>query len=489
MQSMAVRFLALTLVVLSMTACKVGPDYVPPETKMPDLWYQELSAGLESGESAHQTWWVTFGDPILDGLIMRAGNGNLSLKNALSRIEQARALRGRAASGWYPQLDAIGDITRSKTSEGVLPGDLPIDGLGGTNTLYRAGFDAAWEIDVWGRIGRGVEATDASIEASVENYRDIMVGLFAEVAINYFELRALQERIQYARVNVKSQRGMVTLTQDRLDAEIAPELDVRQAELNLYTTEAVIPQFQADLLRTINRIGVLLGEEPGKLREELISPQQVPDPPEEVVVGLPANLLRQRPDIRRAERELAAQTALIGMETAEFYPKFTLFGSLTQESIGTSDFFDSGSTAWSLMPGIRWNIFSAGRIRANVNIAEARTEQALIAYEATVLLALEEVENALVGYQQERLRRDLLRKSVKAGEKSVELAETLYRTGVTDFQNVLDMQRSRAEQQDRLAQSEGLVVQYLVSLYKALGGGWKPDDPVSSSVAVSSEAP
>ncbi len=482
-KSQVVRFLALTVVVLAMTSCKVGPDYVPPETDMPELWYQDIATGLVSGESAHQTWWVAFGDPLLDGLIMRAGNGNLSLKSAMSRISQARSQRGVAASGWYPQVDALGDITRTRTSEGILPTDTPIPGLGGTNTIYRAGFDATWEIDVWGRISRGVEATDAAIEASVEDYRDIMVVLFAEVAINYFEVRALQERIKYANANVRSQRGMVTLTQDRLDAEIAPELDVRQAELNLYSTESLIPTLRTALLQTINRIGVLLGEEPGKLRDELIAPREVPDPPDAVMVGLPANLLRQRPDIRRAERQLAAQTALIGVSTADLYPRFTLFGSLTRESLGSSQFFDSGSTAWSILPGVRWNIFTAGRIRSEIEIAKAQTEQALIAYEATVLLALEEVENALIGYQQERIRRNLLRKSVKAGEKSVELAEILYRTGVTNFQNVLDMQRSLAEQQDRLAASEGLVVQYLVSLYKALGGGWQPDNPVDGSVS------
>jgi NodT family efflux transporter outer membrane factor (OMF) lipoprotein len=274
---------------------------------------------------------------------------------------------------------------------------------------------------------------------------------------------------------------MVTLTRDRVEADIAPELDVHQAELNLYSTAAAIPALKTRLLQTINRIGVLLGEEPGRLRDQLLTFQEVPDPPQGVMVGLPVNLLRQRPDIRAAERALAARTALIGKEIAEFYPRFALFGSLTQESVGSAAFFESGSTAWSLVPGLRWNIFTAGRIEANVDIAEAEAEQALIAYQATVLLALEEVENALIGYQQEQARRDSLRRSVQAGVKSVELAQILYKTGVTNFQNVLDMQRRLAEQQDRLAESEGLVVQYLVSLYKALGGGWRPDQPVLPS--------
>ncbi len=487
LQSIGIRCSILALVVLFTASCQVGPDYAPPETEMPDLWHQEFTAGLASGEDAHQTWWLSFGDPVLDGLIQRAGQGNLSLKAAFSRVNQARAARGVAASGWYPQVNALGDITKAKASEGIFPDDIPV--LGGTNTTYRAGFDATWEIDVWGRISRGVEASDASIEASVEDYRNVIVVLFAEVAINYFEIRALQERIHFAEANVKSQRGMVTLTQDRLDAEIAPELDVRQAELNLFSTESTIPGLKAALLIAINRLGVLLGEEPGALREELLVKKPLPDAPNQIVIGLPANLLRQRPDIRRAERQLAAQTALIGVATADLYPRFTLSGMLTQASVGSSRFFDSGSTAWSIVPGVRWNIFSGGLIRSNIEVTEAQTEQALIAYEATVLLALEEVENALVNYQQERARRDLLRRTVGAATRSVELVEILYRTGVTNFQNVLDMQRSLAVQQDELAASEGRVVQFLVSLYKALGGGWQPDTAVNSSEVSSSTAP
>jgi NodT family efflux transporter outer membrane factor (OMF) lipoprotein len=477
MRSACQKITLFAVLAVVVSACKVGPDYVRPDIETPDFWHEDLVAGLERGDPNHETWWTVFEDPLLDDLMARAKEGNLDLKVAQARIRQARALRKFEVAGYYPDLDGVGSIRRGKTSESVQPIVPPNQSR--TDNSYNLGFDAFWEIDVWGRISRGVESADASIQASIEDYRDTMVVLYAELAINYFEVRALQERIRYAEENVDTQKGSLTLTKDRFDAEIAPELDVRQAELNLASTESGIPRLRASLVARINRISVLLGENPGPLREEFAVSAEVPEPPDEVFIGIPANILRQRPDIRSAERRLAAQTARIGVATADLYPAFSLSGFLTQQTVGTTkDFFSGANSSWALVPGLRWNLFDGGRIRARIESEDALTEQALLAYQQTVLFALEEVEDSLSDFARERERRDALRRAVKAGERAVELARTLYKTGVTDFQNVLDMERQLAIQQDALASSEGVLAQNLVRIYKALGGGWSPDEPV-----------
>ncbi|MEN8151515.1 MAG: efflux transporter outer membrane subunit, partial [Planctomycetota bacterium] len=374
-----------------------------------------------------------------------------------------------------------------RTSESVQP-VLPA-GVHRTDTSFSAGFDASWELDVWGRVSRAVESADAAIEASIEDWRDLQVILYAEVALSYLEARALQERIRYAEANVEIQKGSLKLTNDRFEAEISPELDVRQAELNLASTEASIPALRGYLSATINRISVLLGENPGPLREEFEDAAGIPAPPEQVFVGIPANLLRQRPDVRSAERKLAAQTARIGVATADLYPTFRIDGFLTQQTVGTTaGFFSTDNTAWSIIPGIRWNLFDGGRVRAVIDVEDERTKQALLFYEQTVLVALEEVENALTAYLREKERLAALTRAVRAAERSVELSRTLYTTGISDFQNVLDMERELARQQDSLAASEGIVAQSLVQLYKALGGGWDPRASVPEEEEKSEEA-
>jgi NodT family efflux transporter outer membrane factor (OMF) lipoprotein len=310
----------------------------------------------------------------------------------------------------------------------------------------------------------------------MEDYRDILVVLHAEVATNYVEVRALQDRIKYVRGNIETQRKSLQLTKDRFDAGLAPDLDVQQAELNLAKTESTLPTLQMLLVQTINRLGVLLGEHPGVLHDELEKLASIPKPTEQITVGLPVELLRQRPDIRQAERELAAQTALIGVAKADLYPSFSLFGTF---EIGANDFSDvisySKSRMHSFGPSFRWNIFDGGRVRNRIRVENARTEQALERYEQTVLNALEDVENAVVSYTQEGIRREALERSVMAARKSTELVGTLYMNGLTDFQNVQEMERFQFEQEDQFAESEGKVIQNLISIYRSLGGGWNPD--------------
>jgi NodT family efflux transporter outer membrane factor (OMF) lipoprotein len=464
-------YLATFLVFFS--GCKVGPDYVRPESEMPDVWHRELTEGLSEGQPVLKTWWTTLNDPVLDSLIEKADQGNLDLKTAASRIQQARALLGIAAGEYFPQVDATGFYSRDRVSENGLLA--PPSGNVDQTNLHRVGVDSTWEIDVFGRISRSVESANASLQASVENYRDVMVILYAEVALNYIEVRSLQARIQYAQNNIILQKGTLQLTQDRLKAGLVPELDVEQAKLNLSNTESVIPDLRSRKIQAINRLSVLLGQQPGTLQEELTKVAEIPDVPESIVLGLPAELLRQRPDIRRVERNLASQTAQIGVATADLYPAFSLSGTFALEAQNLDDLDNWGSRTWGFGPAFRWNLFDSNRIRSNIQLEEARTQESLLQYEQAVLLALEDVEDSMVAYEEEQIRLEALMRSVDAAQKSVGLVDTLYRSGLTDFQNVLDMQRSLSEQQDKFAESEGQVVQNLIRIYKSLGGGWSTD--------------
>ncbi len=461
-------FLAALGISLFQGCITVGPDYVPPEPKVPDVWHQELTEGLTEGEASIQTWWTSFNDPMLNSLIERASAGNLDLKEAVARIKEILARRGIATGERFPDINADGTAERARTSEDFFP---PGVDAKGTDYYYRMGLGASWEMDFWGRIRRLVESASADLEASYEGYRDVQVLLYAEIALNYVEVRTLQARIRFAEDNVEAQRDTLKITKARVKAEIAPDLDVHQAELNLAITESIIPTLRSSMTRAINRLGVLLGELPSTLHDELTKEIPIPQPQDEIIVSLPANLMRQRPDIRQAERELAAQTARIGVATSELYPRFFLLGDFGFE--GLSDIFDYKKRAWSFGPTFRWNIFDGGRVRNFIRVEDARTEQALVRYEQTVLEAMEDVENSLVAYAEESSRREILEGSVEAAQKSVELVKVLYITGLTDFQNVLDMERSLFEQQDDFAASEGSVTQNLIRIYRSLGGGWE----------------
>ncbi len=471
---------------LFIAGCAVGPDYVPPETEMPDQWASAVVEELADEEPDLEQWWTAFNDPQLSELIDRATESNKNLQVAVIRVTEARALRGIANADFFPQLGAGGSYSRSQSSENTALGSsLP----GGSDPVdnWNLGFDAAWEIDVFGRVQRSVESAEADIEASIEDYRDVLVSLYAEVAVNYVEIRSLQARLDYARANVVSQTESVSITRDRFSAGLTSALDVAQAEGNLASTESSIPSLEMSLVAALNRLAVLLGENPGALNEELQTVREIPEASVEIAMGMPAELLRRRPDVRRAERLLAAQTARIGVATADLYPSFSLPGFLGLESEDLGDLFSGESLTWNLSPGFQWKIFSAGKIRNRIKVEEARTEQALLRYEQSILLALEEVENAMVAYDRERVRRDHLSDSVDASQRSVEMVRTQYTSGLTNFQNVLDSQRSLFNRQDELASSEGRVVQNLIALNKALGGGWSLDAPAPDEELASTE--
>jgi NodT family efflux transporter outer membrane factor (OMF) lipoprotein len=467
-------FLFSVFALFACQGCMVGPDYVRPDVELSDTWHQEATRGLAEGRADIQSWWGNFGDSALDELIEEASLGNFDVKQAHARVMQARASLAIASGERWPDIDAIGSWTRLRESESISPVTGP--GLDRTDTFYSIGGRAFWEIDLWGRISRNIESAEGDFEASIEDLRDVMVILYAEVASNYIQVRTFQAKIRYAEENIKRQEGTLELTSARFKAGLVGKLDIRQAELNLARTRSVIPQFREGLKQAINRLEVLIGQSQGSLYDKLEKERDIPEIPDQITVGVPADLLRQRPDVRRAERLLASQTAQIGVATAALYPQFDLTGDFFFDSArgSISGIFRESNRAWSLGPSFAWNIFDGGRVRSNIKLQEYVTDEAYFNYNQAILLAIEDVENSMVAYVQQSDRYDELTDSVTAASQSVELVTTLYRTGLVDFQNVLDMERSLFEQQDELVSSEGTKVTNLINIYRALGGGWSP---------------
>lgn len=469
-------FIAVVLAFVSvgwLSSCTtVGPDYKPPATEMPDVWNINLSRGLKEGNADLRTWWTNFNDPILDGLIQRATQGNLDTKQAVARILEARANIGIASGEALPSVDAFGEVDTNRISDNVQE-DVG-NGRQRTSTLYSSGLSAEWELDVWGRIARSIESADAGLQFTVEDYRDVLVSLYSDVALNYIGVRTAQARIQAALDNVETQKKTLELVEDRRRAELASDLEVAQAKLNLAITESNVPLRRQELANSVHALGVLIGERPTILWPELTKSKPIPQPPKEIVVGLPTELLRQRPDVRAAERSLAQQTAQIGVATADLYPRFSLTGFFAFESFGFNDWAKWESRALGIGPTVQWNVFDGGRIRSQIQVEDAQTQEALFVYEETVLDALREVEDSMVNYVQENERRDKLLNSVNAAADSVRLVTTLYVTGLTDFQNVQDQERTKAAQDDQYFESQGRVAGFLVDIYRSLGGGWGP---------------
>jgi multidrug efflux system outer membrane protein len=465
---------AATALVL-LAGCAVGPDYREPKLAMPSGWQEAQQKGVDIRPVEMTRWWTTFNDPLLNSLVERAVQSNFDVRIAEARIREARASRAVTASGLWPTLDVSASYSRNRTSENALAlGSLAPQGGGNLEQdLFKTGFDASWEIDVFGGVRRAVEAADATIAASVESRRDVLVTLLGDVAKNYIDLRGFQRRLAVARANLKAQQDTLELTRIRFQAGLTSDLEVAQAEAQANTTAAQIPTLESSLKQAAYSLDLLLGLSPGALWNDLANETTIPNLPPEVLVGLPSDLLRRRPDIRFAERQLAASTAQIGAAMADLFPKFSLTGAYGLRSISASDWFTGGSRYWSIGPTISWPIFDAGRIRANIEIRNAQQEQALNRYEKTVLAAFGDVEKSLVNYSREQARQRSLTDAVAANRRAVEMANELYVRGLNDFLNVLDTQRSLYAAENDLAQSEATMAANLVALYKALGGGWE----------------
>jgi len=456
------------MLLLLLAGCTtVGPDYVPPEMSAPPQWTAEMGGGLMAEHTDLQalaSWWSTLNDPILTSLVERVIEGNLDLRQARARVREARARRGISEAGRFPTVDASGSARLIRGSEET--------GSGEERELYAAGFDAAWELDLFGGKRRAVEAAEAGLQASEEDLRDVLVSLTAEVALNYVEVRSFQTRLSVAKANLDAQTETYNITKWRFQAGLATQLDVEQAKYGLEQTRANIPGLQIGLERAKNRLSVLLGQPPGSLDDALAEHKPIPVAALEVAVGVPADALRRRPDVRRAERQLAAQTAQVGVAAADLYPKFSLLGSIGLEALSLGNLFSADSRTHSGGAVFSWPVFDAGAIRSNIEMQSALQEQALFQYEAAVLTALEEVENALVAYAKEQHRRASLTEGTRAARNAVDLAQSQYSSGLIDFNNVLIAQRSLLSFQDQLAMSDGEVTSNLITLYKALGGGW-----------------
>ena len=385
---------------------KVGPNYSTTAARVSDAWIDGNDPHLHIVQGDTARWWMAFGDPALDRLIAEASEENLTLKMAGARILQARAEAGIATGNLFPQQqEATGQYTRNAMSANTYPFNfITLPKYYYDN--WSAGFDAAWELDFWGRFRRAIESADARLDAQVESYDNVLVMLQAEVATNYIQMRAAEERLVLAQKNVDLQKETLRIITLREQQGLVTELDVQQATANLGATEALIPVLRNTHRRAQNRLCILTGKPPYRLAEMLPSPGAIPQPPQEVVLGIPAELLRRRPDVRQAEREAAAQSAQIGIAEAEFYPHIAITGTIGVAAENAGQLFESRSLVGSIGPGFHWNILNYGRIKNNVNAQEAQFQQAIINYRDVVLRANEEVENGIIGYltEQDRLR-------------------------------------------------------------------------------------
>jgi NodT family efflux transporter outer membrane factor (OMF) lipoprotein len=444
--------------------CLVGPDYIPYTMETPKGWFD--AAGQNAvAEPNFVGWWTRFEDPMLTSLVERALKSNLDLKQAQSRIRQARAVKWGAEGGLWPSVDASGSATRSRASTGV------------KSNLYQAGLDATWEMDIFGGQRRDIEAAQADIQAAEEDLRDVWVTLASEIALNYIDLRGFQQEINILQRNLQTQKDTAELTRKRKEAGFVGALDVANADSLVATTAAQLPPLEFSVRQTIHSLSVLLGSEPSALVQELDSASAIPSAPLQAPVGVPSDLLRRRPDIRRAESQIHAATARIGVATADLFPKFTLSGSLGFQNQHANALANWNRRIVSIGPSASWNIFDAGRVRSNIETQKAIQEQSLLTYQQTVLTAMQEAEDALIAMAKEQEHRDALQKAVESNRKAVTLATQLYTEGETDFLNVLSAQRSLYSSEDALVNSNRTVSTDLVSLYKALGGGWEDRYP------------
>ncbi len=460
-------FALIALLIVGYGCATVGPAYRRPDVSIPAAWNGVRAA--DNTTTAQKTgdlskWWVQFGDPTLSDLVEQALAGSTDLRVARAKLREARARRSLAGADFFPTVTASASAGRTKSGRET--------DSGGTNTLFNAGFDASWEPDIFGGGRRAAEGAQADLESSEADLRNTQVSLAAEVALNYVEARSLQARLAIARNNLASQSETLQLTGWRAKAGLSSSLDVEQARTNLEQTRAKIPPLSISLAEAENRLAVLLGRAPGAVHERLVAPAPVPTVPEAIAVGIPANTLAQRPDLKAAERKLAAETARVGQAMAARYPGLTLSGSIGLEALTLGGLGTSGAVTRSLLANAAGVIFDGGRLRSKVEIQSAIQEQALIEYEAAVLSALEDVENALVSLAENRRRGAALREAVESARNTALLARHRYTAGLIDFQTLLDAERTVLTVEDSLASASTDAASALIRLYKALGGGW-----------------
>jgi len=462
-----ISLIAVAALAAALTGCAVGPNYVKPAAPVA-AQFAGATDGPYSGEDAQAGFWTQFRDPTLDRLIDQALVENHDLRIALGNFMETRAERREAQFDLAPTVTASGGYTKERFPAVDSPSGEPL-----TQRFYDAGFDAFWELDFFGRTRRNIEARSAEVQGAEASLRDAQVSVTAEVARTYFELRGEQARFAVAWRNVENQRATLQLTQARLEAGRSTELDTARAQAQLSATLSSLGPLEAAIARSIHRLSVLTGQQPGALRERLAPAQELPALPQIAAVGDPAGLLRRRPDIRVAERQLAASTALVGVAIADLFPKVTFTGSFSYAAAEPAQLGTSASRGYAIAPGISWAAFDIGRVRARVAGSRAHADVALATYEQTVLRALEETENALITHARTRDSLGDAAAAAAASQTAARIARTRYEGGMVDFLDVLDAERTQLADEDRLAQSRTDAATSLVAVYKALGGGWQ----------------
>ncbi len=481
---MIIRVILPSFAVLLAGCFAVGPDYKPPAMQIPQHWTETAGASLSPAKQTNETqadkWWKSFNDPILDKLISEALTSNLNLKIALERVKDARILRAATIAAGLPSLTAKSNVSRrfnnSSSSQSGSSGSA-IGGSGVGNQLiniFSLGFDAQWELDFFGGIRRAVEAADATIDTEVENSRDVLITLLGDVARNYIELRANQQLLAISRQDLLAQQDTLALTQIRQQSGLASMLDVTQAQAQIATTEAQLPNYEKTIKQSIHALSVLLGKEPGALVPQLTQAGLIPTVSTQLTSNLPSELLKRRPDIRLAERRLAVANASVGIATAELYPKVNLAAFIGLQNSKITDFTPIGKS-WSSAASLTMPIFNWGKLNANINSKKTQFEQAFLSYKATVLSSFQEVEDALIANSQEQDRHKALAQAVAANQTAVQLATERYQKGLTAFLDVLESQKALYQAQSLLITSEAQLSSNRIALYKALGGGWQTE--------------
>jgi NodT family efflux transporter outer membrane factor (OMF) lipoprotein len=486
--------------------CTMGPNFQAPTWASPTSWFAGPKEPVRPPESkpvaqaVDPQWWHLFGDPQLTKLEEQVASENLDVKVATYRLAESRDQLGIARAALFPTLNGNVSYDRQQSSnngffsvvpEGEATGTAANGAInnstGGINTpgfapfdVWQGGFDASWEIDLWGKNRRTVESAAATAEAAGESQRAVLLSSLAEVARDYIQLRGTQEQLRIANENVKTAQQSLGLTRERAAGGVTTDLDVANASAQLRTTLSVIPNLQQQEAQEINALSLLLGKPPNALRQELAVAEPVPPVPPVVPVGLPSELARRRPDIREAEAKLHAATAEIGVAQAAFYPDLTLTGSFGLQSLQLQHAFDLASKQYSVGPNLMIPLFEGGQLHSTLELRKAEQKEAAINYQKTVLQAWHDVDNALTAYQAEQARRDQLIQAVTENRKALTLAQSRYEEGVADFLTVLDAERSLLTAQQQLADSTTTVSSNLVALYKALGGGWETDMPVTT---------
>jgi NodT family efflux transporter outer membrane factor (OMF) lipoprotein len=479
----------IQLVLPVLTACSVGPNFKPPETAAPPRWLDGHPTATVASEPVEEPiearWWQSFNDPLLTRLVVRAAHENLDVKAAVARLAQSRAQLRVTGADQYPTINGDASYDRERISPNGVVGLLgggssaspPSRSIGSSPVppfnLWQSGFDASWELDLWGRVRRSVENAEANLGAKAEARHDTLLSTVAEVAKDYLQLRGTQETLRITRNNLQSQQRSVTLTAERARRGFVTDLDEQQAVAQAENTAAQIPQLEQQQDQLVNALGLLLGEYPRALRAELLTPLAIPLVQPHVPIGLPSELVERRPDIREASAQLHAATAAIGVAEANFFPKVTLSGNL---DIQATDFLGVGNlvnNTYSFGPSISLPIFQGGSLRGTLALRRAQLEETAANYHQTVLSAFRDVNDGLTAYEAEQRRQRRLDAAVIASQRALDLADQRYREGFTDYLPVLTAEQTLLSSEKDRANSRQTVATNLVSLFKALGGGWE----------------